>query len=794
MGTNSIRTNDDDDEYGGDDSSSIASSNFTSSSSSISSSVAIVSVAVKGNSKSTKRAVRWAINNLMLHCYQFLLVYVMPSITFIPTPSGKRIPIDEVDANLVETYRKDMKSKCEEFFLPYKAMSKTRKMDTLVLEDDNPGYALLRHISESGCNNLVLGSSSNYFTRKLKSQGVPSTLMQFVTKTCNIYVVSRNKLITKLADSSSIAETSARNSMQTISEDTECSSTSGEQTYGFHSRTVSEVDSISEASSNMSSQGWPNGYSYASSSVGFHQGRNHQRIQNFSSKELESPMAGNFDFMASYKDANQTKLQAELEGLQLELRTTLDMYSRACEDLVHVQKKVQALSSECAQEARELRAAMEREELWRQTAVEENSKHSVTVKELETAKEMLAKEVYERQRAELSMVANSSERQELIDALLLGDKRYKRYSRDEIEAATDFFSEAKKIGEGGYGKVYKCSLGHTPVAVKVLQPDESDKTKKEEFLMEVEILSQLRHPNLVLLLGACPDIGCLVYEYMENGNLEERLFCEEGTPPLPWFIRFRIAYEVACGLSFLHRSVPEPIIHRDLKPGNILLDRNYMSKIADVGLAKFVSVIVPDNVTEYRNSSLAGTLSYMDPEYYRTGTLRPKSDVYSFGVIVMQLLTGRDPNGLFAAVENSIKSGSFHDVLDKSISDWPLAEAEELACIALRCCKLRCRDRPDLESSVLPVLEKLSNLATIQLKKGNINTPSYFFCPILQEIMEDPYIAADGFTYEYTAIRACLEKQQVSPVTRLVLQHSTLTPNRTLRSAIQEWRLHNSIY
>ncbi|KAI3906480.1 hypothetical protein MKX01_029095 [Papaver californicum] len=766
MGTNSFRTNED------DDSSSIASSNFTSSSSSsfIYSTGVIVAVAVKGNSKSSKRAVRWAIDNLMIHSHhQFLLIYVMPSITFIPTPSGKRIPIDEMDVNVVETYRKDMKSECAEFFLPYKTMSKTRKMNTLILEDDNPAYALLRYISESGCNNLVLGSSSNYFTRKLKSQGVPSTLMQFVTKTCNIYVVSKNKLITKLADCPSIAETSERNSMQTITEDEVCSSTSGEQTYGFHSRTVSEVDSISEASSDMSSRGWTNGNSFASSNVEFNLGRNHQMIQN-SSKELK------------------------LEELQLELRTTLYMYGRACEDLIHVQKKVQALSSECAEDARELRAAIEREELWGQIAIEENSKHLETLKELETAKELLAKEVYERQTAELNLVTDSSERQELIDALILGDKRYKRYSRDEIEAATDFFSEAKKIGEGGYGKVYRCSLGHTPAAVKVLQPDESDKTKKEEFLMEVEILSQLRHPNLVLLLGACPDICCLVYEYMENGSLDERLFCHERTPPLPWFIRFRIAYQVACGLSFLHRSVPEPIIHRDLKPGNILLDRNYMSKIADVGLAKFVSVIVPDNVTEYRNSSLAGTLSYMDPEYYRTGTLRPKSDVYAFGVIVMQLLTGRHPNGLFAAVENAIESGSFHEVLDKSVSDWPLAEAEELACIALQCCKLRCRDRPDLESTVLPVLKKLSDLATIQLEKGNNNTPSYFFCPILQEIMEDPYIAADGFTYEYTAVRACLEKQNVSPVTRLMLPHSRLTPNHTLRSAIQDWRLHNSSY
>ncbi|KAI3910143.1 hypothetical protein MKW98_014528 [Papaver atlanticum] len=778
MGTN--RTND-------DSSSSIASSSSTFA-------IQITAIAVKGNSKSSKRAVRWAIDNLMIHDHHhFLLIYVMPSITSIST-TWKRKPINEMDVNVVDAYRKDMEAKCEEIFLPYNTMCKREKMDALVLEDDNPAYALLRYISESGCNNLVLGSSSNYFTRKFKSQDVPSTLMQFVVKTCNIYVVSRNKFIVKLADCSMNAGTSNRNSTQTISEDAECSSTSGEETYGFHSRSVSEVDSISETSSDMSSRGWTNRCSFDSSSTDFNPAKNRQSIQNFGSKEPEFPMARNYDFMASCKNANQTKHQIELEGLQLELRSTLDMYDQAREDLIHVQKKVQELSSECAEDARELRDAMEREELWRKTAIEENSKHLETVKELEVAKELLAKEIYERQRAELIVFTNSSERHKLIDALLLGDKRYKRYSRDEIEAATEFFSEAKKIGEGGFGKVYRCSLGHTPVAIKVLKPDESEMTKKEEFLTEVEVLSQLRHPNLVLLLGACPDIGSLVYEYMENGSLDKRLFCHGGTPPLPWFVRFRIAYEVACGLSFLHRSVPEPIIHRDLKPGNILLDRNYTSKIADVGIAKFVSSVVPDNVTEYRNSILAGTLNYMDPEYYRTGTLRPKSDVYAFGVIVLQLLTARCPNGLCAAVENAIRSGSFHDILDKSISDWPLAEAEELACIALRCCKLKCRDRPDLDSTVLPVLEKLSNLATIQLKKGNITTPSYFFCPILQEIMEDPYIAADGFTYEYTAVRACIEKQKVSPVTRLVLPHTRLTPNHTLRCAIQEWKQHNSSY
>ncbi|OVA04468.1 Protein kinase domain [Macleaya cordata] len=729
----------------------------------------VVAVAVRGSSRSSRRAFRWAVDNLMTHGDRFVLIHVIPPITSIPTPSGSRIPIKQMDANVVATYRKDMKSKCEEIFLPFKALCKTKEMESLVLEDENPSYALLRYISESGCNNLVLGSSSsNFITRKLKGRDIASTLLKFVTNTCNIYVVSRNKLIKKLANPSSSAETSAGNSMHTLTEYRESSSTSGEHIYTLHSRTTSE----------------------ASSEVSDLFGRGYTNRDSFASSVVEDNQGGNHVFMTSFKDAKQSKFQAELEGLQLELRTTLDMYDRACEDLVHIQKKVQALSSECIEEARRVRAVMEREEMWRKTAAEEKCKHLEAMKELEVAKELLAKEVHERQRAELSALTKSSERQKLIDALFSEDKRYRRYTRDEIEVATDFFCETKKIGEGAYGKVYKCSLDHTPVAVKVLQPDESDKTKKEEFLREVEVLSQLRHPHLVLLLGACPEIGCLVYEYMENGSLEERLFCKEGTEPLPWFIRFQIAFDVACGLTFLHGSEPEPIIHRDLKPGNILLDRNYVSKIGDVGLAKFMSSVVPDNVTEYRNSTLAGTLSYMDPEYYRTGTLRPKSDVYAFGIIILQLLTARHPNGLVVSVENAINNGSFGDILDKSISDCPIVEAEELAWIALHCSKLRCRDRPDLKSEVLPVLEKLSSLASVQLQKGNIYTPSYYFCPILQEVMDDPHIAADGFTYEYAAIKAWLEKQKVSPVTRLMLPHTVLTPNHTLRSAIQEWKQH----
>ncbi|PRQ46903.1 putative protein kinase RLK-Pelle-RLCK-IXb family [Rosa chinensis] len=425
------------------------------------------------------------------------------------------------------------------------------------------------------------------------------------------------------------------------------------------------------------------------------------------------------------------------------------MYKRACEELVHAQSKVQLLSSEFLEEARRVNAALESEETLRKIAAEEAAKHLKARKEIEEAKVLLAKEAYERQVAELNALKKSTGKKEFVDALFSCDNRYRRYCRKGIEIATNFFLETNVIGEGGYGKVYKCSLDQTPVVVKVLGPDA---VEKEEFLKEVEILSQLHHPNIVLLLGACP--------------------------------------EIACGLAFLHNSKTDPIVHRDLKPGNVLLDRNYSSKIGDVGLAKLITDIVPDNITEYRESIIAGTLFYMDPEYQRTGTIRPKSDLYSFGVIILQVLTARHPNRLIYIVENALANGSFADFLDESVTDWPLEETEELAQLALRCSKLRCRDRSDLETEVLPVLKRLLDIAdpSSKIERNHIDAPSHYYCPILQEIMDDPHISADGFTYEYRAIKAWLDKHNVSPLTRLRLQHSELTPNHTLRSAIQEWR------
>lgn len=254
-------------------------------------------------------------------------------------------------------------------------------------------------------------------------------------------------------------------------------------------------------------------------------------------------------------------------------------------------------------------------------------------------------------------------------------------------------------------------------------------------MMQVDILSRLQHPNLVLLLGFCPEIGCLVYEYMENGSLEDQLIDNEGRQPLHWSLRIQIIFEVARGLAFLHGTKPEPIVHRDLKPGNILLDKNYVSKIGDVGFAKLISDLAPDGFTEYRDDTvIAGTMYYMDPEYQLTGTVRPKSDLFALGIIILQLLTGKRPNGLIHSAEEAIRKGTFPEILDISLNDWPIAEAEMLAKLGLHCTALRCRDRPDLEQEVLPELENILSRVTSsqKLESPKAVVPSHFICPISQ--------------------------------------------------------------
>ncbi|EEE67579.1 hypothetical protein OsJ_25109 [Oryza sativa Japonica Group] len=213
----------------------------------------------------------------------------------------------------------------------------------------------------------------------------------------------------------------------------------------------------------------------------------------------------------------------------------------------------------------------------------------------------------------------------------------------ELRDATRGFVSGNFLGEGGFGPVYKGLVGDgvkpglrpQAIAVKLWDPEGAQGHK--EWLAEVIFLGQLRHPNLVKLVGYCceDENRLLVYEYMEHGSLENHLF-KQIPAVLPWSTRLNIAVGAAKGLAFLH-DAEKPVIYRDFKASNILLDSDYKAKLSDFGLAKDG----PEGDDTHVSTRVMGTHGYAAPEYIMTGHLTAKSDVYSFGVVLLEILTGR---------------------------------------------------------------------------------------------------------------------------------------------------------
>ncbi|CAL5383008.1 unnamed protein product [Camellia sinensis] len=284
---------------------------------------------------------------------------------------------------------------------------------------------------------------------------------------------------------------------------------------------------------------------------------------------------------------------------------------------------------------------------------------------------------------------------------------FSEFSFSEIEEATCNFDQSLKIGEGGYGSIYKGLLRHTQVAIKMLKSNSSQ--GPSEFQQEVNILSKLRHPNLVTLIGACPESCILVYEYYPNGSLEDRLLCKNNTPPLTWQTRIRIAAELCSVLVFLHSCKHHSIVHGDLKPANILIDANHVSKLGDFGICRVLTrdESSSSNTTLCHRTNPKGTLGYMDPEILSSGELTPKSDVYSFGIILLQLLTGKSAVWIAREVRCALHNGNLKNLLDSTAGDWPFVQAIQLAHLAMRCCEIDRRNRPDLASEVWRVLEPM---------------------------------------------------------------------------------------
>uniref|UniRef100_A0ACD5XMG8 Uncharacterized protein n=1 Tax=Avena sativa TaxID=4498 RepID=A0ACD5XMG8_AVESA len=223
-----------------------------------------------------------------------------------------------------------------------------------------------------------------------------------------------------------------------------------------------------------------------------------------------------------------------------------------------------------------------------------------------------------------------------------GPKRF-RYS--ELAIATDSFSDERKLGEGGFGSVYRGFLKESNLEVAIKRVSKGSKQGKKEYASEVTIISRLRHRNLVQLIGWCHGGGelLLVYELMPNGSLDAHLYgSKNGTGTvLPWKVRHGIVLGLGSALLYLHQEWEQCVLHRDIKPSNVMLDASFAAKLGDFGLARLV-----DHGRGAHTTVLAGTMGYMDPECMNTGRTSAESDVYSFGVLLLEIACGRRPLAL----------------------------------------------------------------------------------------------------------------------------------------------------
>ncbi|KAF5811923.1 putative protein kinase RLK-Pelle-DLSV family [Helianthus annuus] len=302
----------------------------------------------------------------------------------------------------------------------------------------------------------------------------------------------------------------------------------------------------------------------------------------------------------------------------------------------------------------------------------------------------------------------------------------RNFSYKELRLATDNFDRSTKIGRGGFGVVYKGILKDgKQVAVKTLSAE--SKQGVREFLAEINAISNVRHQNLVELIGCCVEgtHRILVYEFVENNSLDHALLRKKSnTIELDWEQRSKIMIGTARGLAYLHEELDPHIVHRDIKASNILLDKDFTPKIGDFGLAR----LFPDSITHI-STKLAGTTGYLAPEYVLGGRLTLKADVYSFGVLMLETISGRSSSLSTWGISQKVllewawelyEEGRLLELVDPDLKTYPEDDVIKYIKVAFFCTQATANRRP-LMSQVVDMLSR-----NIKLNEKELTPPAIF--------------------------------------------------------------------
>ncbi|KAK1306057.1 putative L-type lectin-domain containing receptor kinase S.5 [Acorus calamus] len=275
----------------------------------------------------------------------------------------------------------------------------------------------------------------------------------------------------------------------------------------------------------------------------------------------------------------------------------------------------------------------------------------------------------------------------------------------ELKRATNNFDGKNKLGEGGFGIVYKGVLEKEKVEVAVKKFSREKLKGKDDFLAELTIINRLRHKHLVRLVGWCHKNGMLllVYEFMPNGSLDAHLYGDGN--PLPWSLRYTVLADVASALTYLHEEYDQRVLHRDLKASNILLDSHFNARLGDFGLARALD----NEKTSYMEAEgcFAGTPGYIAPECFHTQKATCESDVFGFGAVILEVVCCRRPYDVFPGgfkyladwVWTLYREGRILEAVDQKLKgEYSAEDAERLLLLGLACSHPIAAERPKMQA------------------------------------------------------------------------------------------------